>query len=297
MLNKMMNIEIDKNAGFCFGVRRAVEMAEKALAVDGMLYCLGDLVHNEKELERLSKLGLKTIDHETFKNLRNCRVLIRAHGEPPETYLTAKQNNIELIGATCPVVLKLQNKVGKAYLEMKEKEGQVLIFGKKDHAEVKGLDGQTGYRAIIIENDEDLNKIDFTRPVHLFAQTTKDKHEYARLIERIKKLTAEKGLPVNEIRCTQSVCNHVSGRVSQLQQFCSRFSVILFVSSLKSSNGRVLFEECRLINKNTYFISGCEDIKPEWFNKINSVGITGATSTPVWLMEEVAQKVREIIIS
>jgi 4-hydroxy-3-methylbut-2-enyl diphosphate reductase len=290
-----MTIEIDKHAGFCFGVRRAVEMAEKALAMEGMLYCLGDLVHNEKELERLHKLGLKTIDHETFKTLRNCRVLIRAHGEPPETYHIAKQNNIELIGATCPVVLKLQNKVEKAYLEMTEKEGQVLIFGKKDHAEVIGLNGQTGYNAIIIEKDEDLNNIDFTKPIHLFAQTTKDKHDYALLIEKIKKVVAERGASVNEVKCTQSVCNHVSGRVPHLQEFCNRFNIVLFVSSPKSSNGRVLYEECRLINKNTHFITGYEDIKPEWFNKIDSVGITGATSTPVWLMEQVAEKVKEII--
>ncbi len=289
-----MIIEIDKHAGFCFGVRRAVEMAEKALAEDGTLYCLGDLVHNEKELERLNKLGLITIDPDTFKTLKNCRVLIRAHGEPPETYRIARQNNIDLIGATCPVVLKLQNKIKNKYIEMNERGGQIVIFGKKDHAEVKGLNGQTGYNAIIIDKDDDLDAIDFTRPIHLFAQTTKDKHDYSMLIERIKNRVAEKGDCVVEVSCTQSICNYVAGRVQHLQQFSKRFDIILFVSSPKSSNGKVLFEECRAINNNTHFVTGCEEIKPEWFKNIKSVGITGATSTPVWLMQEIAEKVSEI---
>ena len=288
-----MNVEIDPHAGFCFGVRKAVQFAEQILSAEGTLYCLGDLVHNEEELHRLTALGLKTIDHRQFEQLRNCRVLIRAHGEPPETYETARRNNIELIDATCPVVLKLQEKIRKSYGEIREEEGQLVIFGKKDHAEVQGLDGQTGYQAIVIEKPEDLNKIDYSRPVHLYAQTTMNGEDYKAVVNEISVRMEKAGGGTEAFRCTQSICQQVSGRISKLREFCRRFDVVLFVSSPKSSNGRILYEECRRVREESYFIEGPDDIQNSWFRPDSRVGITGATSTPAWLMEKVARQVKE----
>jgi len=288
-----MRVEIDPHAGFCFGVRKAVQAAEEILASESTLFCLGDLVHNEEELKRLTALGLKTIDHNEFNTLRNCKVLIRAHGEPPETYDTAHRNNIELIDATCPVVLKLQDKIKKSYREIIDHEGQLVIFGKKSHAEVRGLEGQTGYRAIVIEKTDDLNKLDYSRPIHLFAQTTMNREDYQALLNEVKDRIKRTGNGADKFHCTQSICQQVSGRILLLREFCQRFDCILFVSSPKSSNGRVLFDECKRIHENSYFVAGPEDIQPEWLNNRSSVGITGATSTPVWLMEKVALQVKE----
>ena len=288
-----MKVEIDPHAGFCFGVRKAVQFAERILAAEGTLYCLGDLVHNEEELHRLASLGLITVDHRQFEQLRNCRVLIRAHGEPPETYETARRNNIELIDATCPVVLKLQEKIRKSYREIKEEEGQLVIFGKRDHAEVQGLDGQTGYQAIIIEKPEDLNKIDYSRPVQLYAQTTMNGDDYKAVVNEISVRMEKAGGGTEKFRCTQSICQQVSGRISKLREFCRTFDVVLFVSSPKSSNGRILYEECRRVSKASYFIEGPDDIQHSWFRPDSRVGITGATSTPVWLMDKVARQVME----
>jgi 4-hydroxy-3-methylbut-2-en-1-yl diphosphate reductase len=289
-----MRVEIDPHAGFCFGVRNAVQAAEKILAAEGILYCLGDLVHNEEELQRLTSLGLKTIDQGQFEKLRNCKVLIRAHGEPPDTYETARRNNIELIDATCPVVLKLQEKIRKSYKALNEDDGQLVIFGKKDHAEVKGLDGQTGYHAIVIEKSEDLDKIDYSRPVHIYAQTTMNREEYRSVLNEISGKMEEAGSGTEKIQCTQSICQQVAGRIPLLREFCLRFDVVLFVSSPKSSNGRILFEECHRVREESYFIEGPDDIQNSWFKPHSTVGITGATSTPVWLMEKVAQRVKEI---
>jgi len=289
-----MRVEIDPHAGFCFGVRKAVQAAERILAAGGSLYCLGDLVHNEEELQRLASLGLKTIDHEQFQNLRNCNVLIRAHGEPPETYETARRNNIGLIDATCPVVLKLQKKIKGSYGELKD-EGQLVIFGKKDHAEVRGLDGQTGSQAVIVEKPEDLDKIDYSRPVHLYAQTTMNREAYKSVQEEIIHRLEKEGTGKEKLRCTQSICQQVSGRIPMLHEFCRSFDVVLFVSSPKSSNGRILFEECKHIKEATYFITGPGDIQKTWFGPDPAIGITGATSTPVWLMDRVAERVKEII--
>jgi 4-hydroxy-3-methylbut-2-en-1-yl diphosphate reductase len=288
-----MNVEIDPHAGFCFGVRKAVQSAEQILAAEGTLYCLGDLVHNEEELHRLTSLGLKTIDRGQFEQLRNCRVLIRAHGEPPETYETARRNNIELIDATCPVVLKLQEKIRKSYREVNEEEGQLVIFGKKDHAEVQGLDGQTGYQAIVIEKPEDLDKIDYNRPVQMFAQTTMNDQEYKAVMNEISLRMERAGGGTEKFRCTRSICQQVSGRISKIREFCLGFDVILFVSSPKSSNGRILFEECKRVREESYFIEGPDAIQNSWFRPDSRVGITGATSTPVWLMEKVARRVNE----
>jgi 4-hydroxy-3-methylbut-2-enyl diphosphate reductase len=290
-----MRVEIDPRAGFCFGVRKAVQAAEEILASDGRLFCLGDLVHNEEELRRLTALGLKTVDHDEFKTLRDCRVLIRAHGEPPETYETARQNNIELIDATCPVVLKLQDKIEKSYSEIKDSGGQLVIFGKKSHAEVRGLAGQTGYNAIVIEKKEDLDKLDYSGPIHLYAQTTMNRQDYEAIVNEIKNRIGLAAAGMDKFRCTRSICQQVSGRVPLLRDFCKRFDCILFVSSPKSSNGKVLFEECKGINKNSYFVNKAEEIQKGWFKLGSSVGITGATSTPVWLMEEVARKVKDLM--
>jgi 4-hydroxy-3-methylbut-2-en-1-yl diphosphate reductase len=289
-----MRVEIDPHAGFCFGVRKAVQSAESILSAEGSLYCLGDLVHNEEELQRLASLGLKTIDHGQFEQLRNCRVLVRAHGEPPETYETARRNNIELIDATCPVVLKLQGKIRKSYREVKEDKGQLVIFGKMDHAEVQGLDGQTGYQAIIIEKPEDIEKIDYSRPVQLFAQTTMNGEEYKAVIHEISVRMERAGGGTEKFRCTQSICQQVSGRIPLLREFCRSFDVVLFVSSPKSSNGRILYEECKRVREESYFIEGPDDIQNSWFRPDSRVGITGATSTPVWLMDKVAQRVKEM---
>jgi len=291
-----MKVEIDPHAGFCFGVHKAVQSAERILAAEGSLYCLGDLVHNEEELRRLTSLGLKTIDHREFEKLRNCRVLIRAHGEPPETYETARTNHIELIDATCPVVLKLQEKIRRSFRELKKDEGQLVIFGKKDHAEVQGLDGQTAYQAIIIEKTDDLDKIDYSRPVHLFAQTTMNSEDYKALLNEITDRLEREGGGTEKFRCTQSICQQVSGRIPLLREFCLRFDRVLFVSSPKSSNGRILFEECRRVRKESYFIEGPEDIQNSWFKPDSTIGITGATSTPVWLMEKVAQRVKDFYL-
>lgn len=291
-----MRVEIDPRAGFCFGVKKAVKAAEEILAADGHLYCLGDLVHNEEELRRLTSLGLKTVNQEEFKDLRNCKVLIRAHGEPPETYETALRNHIELIDATCPVVLKLQDRIEKSYEEIRDSGGQLVIFGKKSHAEVRGLAGQTGYKAVVIEKTEDLDKLDYSKPIHLYAQTTMNRQDYEAITAEVKKRMEAAGTVTERFRCTQSICQQVSGRVPLLREFCKQFDCILFVSSPKSSNGKVLFEECKGVNKNAWFVNNPDEIRQDWFHPGSSVGITGATSTPGWLMEKVAQRVKEVLI-
>lgn len=284
-----MKVEIDRRSGFCFGVIKAIKSAENELEKMPQLYCLGDIVHNGEEVQRLEKLGLKSISKEEFFTLKNCKVLIRAHGEPPETYEYAEKNNIELVDATCPVVLTLQEKVKKSYREKSQNNGQVVIFGKKGHAEIIGLNGQTNYNAIVIENAGDVNKIDPSRPVSLYSQTTKrieDFHQIAGIIQS----KMNPGVPV-EIKDT--ICRQVSNRVPHLRNFVKNYDLVLFVAGEKSSNGQYLFSICREENPKTFRISKTEDIQAEWFGGVTSVGICGATSTPNWLMEEVADWINQ----
>jgi 4-hydroxy-3-methylbut-2-en-1-yl diphosphate reductase len=289
-----MKVVIDSNSGYCFGVEFAIQMAEDEMCENGTLYCLGDIVHNDKEVERLANKGLKVINREDLAGLKDCKVLIRAHGEPPETYQIALQNNIELVDASCPVVLKLQNRVKNAYDKMHNRNGQIVIYGKNGHAEVVGLAGQTEGNCIIISCEEDLANLDYSRPITLFSQTTKSTegfYKIKKLIEdRIKK---EKGeLSVEDFSPNDSICRQVSNREPHLSAFSEMHDVILFVSGKKSSNGKALYEVCRSTNPRSFFIEDEKEIKPEWLSGCRSVGICGATSTPMWLMEKVAHFVK-----
>lgn len=288
-----MEIEIEKQAGFCFGVTSAIKMSEKCLKDFGQLYCLGELVHNSMEINRLEKLGLKIIDVKDLENLHNCRVMIRAHGEPPSTYALAKRNNIEIFDATCPIVLKLQKDVKKAYEQCAMSEGQIVIFGKKGHAEVVGLCGQTENTAIVISSQKDIDKIDFTKPIYLFSQTTKNKEEFEELVSIIGEKMRECG-NVNFFP-TNSICKRMASRTKTLRDFADSVDALLFVSGRHSSNGNYLFDFCKQHKKETYFISEKEDIDIEELKKYNKIGISGATSTPMWLMEEIRDYVLEKI--
>jgi len=289
-----MKITIDPDSGFCFGVVFAIQMAENELDQSGSLYCLGDIVHNNMEVDRLTKKGLKIITHEELSGLRDCKVLIRAHGEPPETYKIAIQNNIELIDASCPVVLKLQNRVRNSFDETGDNEGQIVIYGEAGHAEVNGLLGQTNGEAILVTGEKDLDKIDFSKPVHLFSQTTKSTKGFNHIREVIEKRVGEyKGLEAaSEFSANDTICRQVSNREPQLRTFAADHEVVIFVSGKKSSNGQALYGVCKSINPRTYFVSDTQDIHYEWFEGVSTVGICGATSTPMWLMEDVATKLR-----
>jgi len=289
-----MNIEIDPKAGFCFGVTRVVNKAEETINKTGLVYCLGEIVHNQKEIERLEHLGLKTITYKEYLSLSDCTVLIRAHGEPPETYEYAGKHNIELIDGTCPIVLRLQSKIKKDFESMQDENFQLAILGKKDHAEVRGLAGQTKYKTIILETWEDLDKIDFTRPVHLYAQTTMSTDKYLYLQRDLIQKATLKGMKTNALKCTNSICRQVSGRIPQLREFCSSHDAVFFVSYKQSSNGKLLFSKCQEVNKNVYFVSDTGDIKDEWLKSALNIGITGATSTPRWLLEEFAAHIKHI---
>lgn len=288
-----MEIEIEKQAGFCFGVTSAIKMSEKCLKDFGQLYCLGELVHNSMEINRLEKLGLKIIDVKDLENLHNCRVMIRAHGEPPSTYALAKRNNIEIFDATCPIVLKLQKDVKKAYEQCAMSEGQIVIFGKQGHAEVVGLCGQSENTAIVISSQKDIDKIDFTKPIYLFSQTTKNKEEFEELVSIIGEKMRECG-NVNFFP-TNSICKRMASRTKTLRDFADSVDALLFVSGRHSSNGNYLFDFCKQHKKETYFISEKEDIDIEELKKYNKIGISGATSTPMWLMEEIRDYVLEKI--
>jgi len=273
-----LSVEIDENSGFCFGVVFAIQMAEDILDEDGHLYCLGDIVHNDEEVLRLRNKGLEIIDHEIFRNLTDAKVLIRAHGEPPETYELALKNNIELVDASCPVVLKLQHRVREAH----NKNEKILIYGKHGHAEVKGLLGQTQNEAIVVEHFDELNNIDLPKKVQLFSQTTKRTKNLFALKDNLE----QRGI---EVDFNDTLCRQVSNRDIQLRDFAKKFDIIVFVSGLKSSNGKVLFDVCKDNNPNTFFISSKTEIKKEWFNENDKVGICGATSTPQWQMDEVKE--------
>lgn len=291
-----MKVTIDQNSGYCFGVEFAIQMAEDEMEESDNLYCLGDIVHNDMEVQRLHQKGLRIISREDLENLRNCKVLIRAHGEPPETYQIALTNNIELIDASCPVVLKLQNRVKNAFDQMERAGGQIVIYGKPGHAEVIGITGQTMGKAIIVMHDEDLDKIDYTKPVTLFSQTTKSTQGFYRIKamieDRLKETNGE--LETTTFNANDSICRQVSNREPQLQRFAQEQDVIIFVSSKKSSNGKALFEVCRATNQRSYFIANEEELQPEWFDGMTTVGVCGATSTPMWLMEQVANGIRTL---
>jgi len=291
-----MDIVIDKNSGYCFGVEYAIQMAEEHLLEDGILYCLGDIVHNRMEVERLNQLGLKIITHDEMALLHDCKVLIRAHGEPPETYQLALQNRIELIDASCPVVLKLQNRVKHSFDKISAENGQIVLYGQDGHAEVKGIVGQTGNNAIIITKEEDLSKIDFNRPVELYSQTTKSTKGFYHISEEIEKRMQldENGQKVS-FEANDSICRQVSNREPQLRKFSAEYDIIIFVSGQKSSNGKALYAVCKEINEKSYFIESDAELNPEWFNGINSVGICGATSTPLWLMENVSKAISNLV--
>lgn len=284
-----MIVEIDRGSGFCFGVINAIKSAEKELQHEDKLYCLGDIVHNGKEVERLENMGLKSITKEEYFTLSSCKVLIRAHGEPPETYEYAEKNNIELIDATCPVVLTLQEKVKGSYQQNKAQQGQLVIFGKKGHAEIIGLDGQTDNNAIVVENVEDVEKIDMNRPISLYSQTTKRIEDFHQIAETVKS-KVKPGVP---IQIKDTICRQVSNRVPNLKKFAVKYDLVLFIAGVKSSNGKYLFTICEEVNPNSKKITGIEEIDRGWFQGVNSVGICGATSTPNWLMEDVANWVRE----
>jgi len=291
-----MEVSIDKNSGYCFGVEFAIKMAEDEMEEANQLYCLGDIVHNDMEVQRLGKKGLVIITREDLQNLKNCKVLIRAHGEPPETYKTAIENNIELIDASCPVVLKLQHRVKNAFDKMEKEEGQIVIFGKKGHAEVIGLTGQTMEKAIVVMEDKDLDQIDFFRPVTLFSQTTKSTKGFYDLKQKIEeRITAAKGsVEAVDFNANDSICRQVSNREPQLKKFAAENDVIIFVSGKKSSNGKALYEVCKRENEQSYFVENEEEILYEWFQPNFKVGICGATSTPMWLMEQVQDYIRAL---
>lgn len=284
-------IDIDDNSGFCFGVTAAINTAEKELSTSSALYCLGDIVHNSAEMQRLANKGLKTITHEDLNKLHSGdRVLLRAHGEPPSTYSVATNMGITLVDATCPVVLKLQQRILKDYQAAKQlgKELQIVIYGQPGHAEVNGLVGQTDGSAIVIEGPEQLDKIDITKDISLYSQTTKSVEGFLELIQIIRQRLS----PEVELKTYDTICRHVANRVSRLREFAANHDVVLFVAGEKSSNGKVLFSHCTAVNPQTHLIANPEEIKKKWFENSTTIGICGATSTPRWLMEEVAEVVR-----
>jgi 4-hydroxy-3-methylbut-2-enyl diphosphate reductase len=276
----MIQIEIDNSSGFCFGVTTAIKKAEEELAAGKTLYCLGDIVHNSMECERLRMRGLETINHDDLKTLHSVKVLLRAHGEPPETYAMAKRNDIDIIDATCPVVLQLQRRIKSQYNS--NPDAQIVIFGKNGHAEVLGLVGQTSSRAIVIESFDDVKKLDFTKDIYLYSQTTKSLDEFHRIIEYIQDHIS----PQATFKSFDTICRQVANRMPNIANFASKHDLILFVSGRKSSNGKVLFHECKSKNPNSHLIESADEIDMNWLKGVNTVGICGATSTPKWLMEE-----------
>ena len=286
-----MKIEIDQGSGFCFGVTRAIGKAEEELANGARLYCLGDIVHNGKECDRLKRMGLITIDHATYQELHQAKVLLRAHGEPPRTYQLAQQQEIEIIDATCPVVLHLQERIKREYHADPERKKQIVIFGKNGHAEVLGLVGQTEGTAIVIEKLKDVETLDFQRDICLYSQTTKPLDEFRQIVVFIQQHIS----PTATFTYYDTICRQVANRMPHIREFASRHDVVLFVCGRKSSNGRVLYNECKNVNPRSYMIDTANEIQPEWFKGCNSVGICGATSTPKWLMEECKVRIEELL--
>jgi len=290
-----MRVEVDEKSGFCFGVDLAVKKAEEEIQKSGKVYCLGQIVHNDMEVKRLENMGMITINHDQLKTLKNVTVLIRAHGEPPETYEIAKNNDIQIIDASCPIVLKFQKRVVKAHLE-DESQNQVVIYGEKNHPEVIGLSGQIGYQAIIVEKEEDLDQIDLNKPVKLFSQTTKPASSYKKIAASL----SDKMISLNEtanLKINNTTCGQVSGRDQNLISFSKSHDVVIFVGGKKSSNAKTLYELCKEVNVRTYFISEIEDLKKEWFKLNDTIGVCGATSTPRWLMDKAKETIEKLVIS
>ena len=275
-----VQIEIDGGSGFCFGVTTAIKKAEEELAAGKKLYCLGDIVHNGMEVDRLHSNGLITINHDQLRELHDVKVLLRAHGEPPETYELARRNNIEIIDATCPVVLALQSRIKKQFTN--NPQAQIVIFGKNGHAEVLGLVGQTQSKAIVVERVEDVKRLDFGRDIYLYSQTTKSLDEFHRIIDYIQQHISPKA----KFRSFDTICRQVANRMPNIAEFATKHDLILFVSGRKSSNGKVLFKECLSVNPNSYQIESANEINCDWLQHVHTIGICGATSTPKWLMEE-----------
>ena len=287
----MIKVEIDEDSGFCFGVVTAIHKAEEELAKGETLYCLGDIVHNSREVERLKTMGLITINREEFKQLKNAKVLLRAHGEPPETYMIARENNIEIIDATCPVVLRLQKRIRQGYLADSDKEKQIVIYGKSGHAEVLGLAGQTDGKAIVIEKAEEAKKLDLNKSIRLFSQTTKSLDEFQEIVEYFKQHIS----PEATFEYYDTICRQVANRMPKLREFAATHDLIFFVSGKKSSNGKMLFEECLKVNANSHLIDNEKEIDPSLLQNVKSIGVCGATSTPKWLMEKIYNHIRTLI--
>lgn len=283
-----MQIEIDSGSGFCFGVTTAIRKAEEELAEGKTLYCLGDIVHNGMECERLRKMGLITINHDEMSRLHDVKVLLRAHGEPPETYELARRNNIEIIDATCPVVLQLQRRIKQKFDS--SPDAQIVIFGKPGHAEVLGLVGQTNGRATVVADLDGVKSLDFNRDIYLYSQTTKSLDEFHRIIDYISAHIS----PEATFKSFDTICRQVANRMPNISAFAKRHDLILFVCGRKSSNGRVLFNECKSVNPNSHLIEGPDEISPEWIAGVETIGICGATSTPKWLMEQCRDKILTI---
>lgn len=285
-----MRVEIDNDSGFCFGVVTAITKAEEELEKSGTLFCLGDIVHNSDEVQRLAQKGLTVITHSELEKLHNVKVLLRAHGEPPSTYDTARHNGVEIIDATCPVVLRLQQRIKQSFNTDETERPQIVIYGKKGHAEVNGLVGQTSGQAIVVESVEEIDKIDFKRPIALYSQTTKSLDGFREVIDCIKKRLA----PGVKFESYDTICRQVANRVEKIRRFASNHNVILFVAGKKSSNGKVLYANCLEENPRTYLISNASEINLSWFSDAETVGICGATSTPRWLMEQVRDRIEDL---
>lgn len=297
-----VSVTIDRNSGFCFGVTKAIREAERLLSEPDSperdsLYCLGEIVHNNEEVQRLEKAGLRVIDNETFATLHNTKVLIRAHGEPPETYHKAKENNIDLVDATCPIVLKLQQRIREGFEEIQKMNGQVLIYGKPGHAEVIGLNGQTGNRATVVSSIEDLEKMDFSRPTLLYSQTTMNTEKYRQIMDSVQEACTRNNV---YFKAVNSICQSMSRRAEQLEAFAKANDIVVFVSGKQSSNGRYLYGICRHFNENTFFVSSPDELHPDDFSngnhqvRFSTIGVCGATSTPMWLMEAVAERLKTL---
>lgn len=284
----MAKVEIDEGSGFCFGVVTAINKAEEELTKGGTLYCLGDIVHNGREVERLKEMGLITINHEQFNHLQNAKVLLRAHGEPPETYAIARCNNIEIIDATCPVVLRLQKKIKQEYTQESNEEKQIVIYGKTGHAEVLGLVGQTTGEAIVIEKLEEAKLLDFSKSIRLYSQTTKSLEEFQKIVEYIKEHIS----PEVTFEYYDTICRQVANRIPNIRKFAASHDLVFFVSGKKSSNGKILFNECKMVNPNSHLIESIEEIDNKLLAGADSIGICGATSTPKWLMEEISEAIK-----
>lgn len=286
-----ITIEIDEGSGFCFGVVTAIDKAEDALSHDAELYCLGDIVHNSDEVKRLADKGMKTITHDDLNGLHDVRVLLRAHGEPPSTYETARRNGISIIDATCPVVLRLQQRIKESYREGAAIGRQIVIYGKPGHAEVNGLVGQTDGNAIVVQGADDLDKIDYSRDVDLYSQTTMSLSGFKEMISEIE----QRMKPGATFRSFDTICRQVANRVDSLRRFAAEHDLVLFVSGKKSSNGKFLYSECHGVNTSTRLISDETDIEAEWLKGVRRIGICGATSTPRWLMERVKEHIGRML--